>query len=115
MIPLRWEQSRIASATSATGLTVGCTDSLLLDVPLRTFWPPYSQTFDLFRPKRPSSTLLICGAVPFLNTNTSSCRDRYSDPMPAFVLLQTQRFLVSEVKSAVPSRSARILARCVSP
>src|SRR5712671_1155491 len=53
MIPLRWEQSRIASATSATGLTVGCTDSLLLDVPLRTFWPPYSQTFDLFRPKRP--------------------------------------------------------------
>ena len=44
---MRSERSEIASATSATGLTVGCTDSLLLDVPLRTFWPPSSQTFDL--------------------------------------------------------------------
>jgi hypothetical protein len=34
----RFEQSRIASATMATGLTVGCRASLLFAVPLSAFW-----------------------------------------------------------------------------
>ena len=48
--PPRLEQSRIASATSRTGLTVGCMASASQRSLVTTFWPAYSQTLVRFRP-----------------------------------------------------------------
>lgn len=43
--------------------------------------------------------LLMCGAVPFLKTNTNSCWDLYSEPKPA--LCQVAQSILRGVNAAV--------------
>ena len=57
--------------------------------------------------------LLICGATPFLNTNTGSCRERYNDPMPPLGLHQTQRFFISEIDRVGRSEKLAHLDQCM--
>ena len=45
---------------------------------------------------------------PTLKTKINSCLDRYNEPIPAFVLFQTQRFFISEYKPLVALRSSAI-------
>jgi hypothetical protein len=70
------EQSRMASATKATGLTVGCIASFSARPFWKLFIPGIDQTLERLRPCLPRLTLLTCGARPDLKTATSSCLER---------------------------------------
>ena len=91
----RREQSFMASATRATGFTVGCMRSSSFRPRLKVLTSGYVQTFDRDLPWCPSSTLLTCVPVPFSHTRMNSCWLLYREPMPALVLHHTQMFLSS--------------------
>src|SRR5215472_4010455 len=84
----RAEQSRIASATSATGFTVGCKADRLPSSLLRPkeLPPGYRQILLRLRPKRPSWTLLRCSWRPCLKTKTSSVLTAIQRAHPGIVL-----------------------------
>src|ERR1700732_4682328 len=73
----RTEQSRMASATIAAGLTVGWSTHRLPSSPQRPkeLAPGYCQILLRFRPNRPSWILLRCVRCPCLKTRTSGPPD----------------------------------------